>query len=142
MNLKTIKKTQEFLNDVNNKLNGRTPITSSELQQLGLKHKCAHISFYRAVELGFISKVSPSIYKSNLVVFEPIHARKVVELRNIKQIENKNKRTLEPKPTKAMKMDKMPKLPKFKEKPVKIKQLQVKSKKSMSIFWGLFKISY
>lgn len=93
-----------------------------------------------AVKAGLFDRPTPGAYKSNLASIDPIHARKVVEARYEKQKSyNKRMTTAEitpvEKPTPIKKERKA-----FVFKPYK--KREVKTSRTVSILWGLLKVSY
>lgn len=131
--LKTITKATLFLNEINHLLDGKTNINHNNLIEVAKRNETSHIVLYYAVKLGYVSMISRGFYKTNVALFQPIHVRKIIELRNKTQAKIKKEKT-EPK--------KVAKPIVIKKEPIKNVAVKKPNKKSISVFWGLFKINY
>lgn len=89
-----------------------------------------------------IEKPYTGYFKVNIDKIEPIHARKVIELKNANQVQ-KRKEKLEQQKKSTPKEPLLKQTRTFKIKKETIKEENIKEdKKTISILWGLIKINY
>lgn len=109
------------------------------------KFGCSSDTLYLAVDRGLFEKISPGHYKPLIVSCQPIHARKVIEIKNKKMRAYYAKLKNTPKKKPEIQSLK-PFTDILKQELEKSKQptppTTWKKKKEMSILWGLFKIKY
>lgn len=135
---KTLKKYLDFLQDVKREIeNSNGTFLNKTYQVICNAHSVPYSSFTIAKNLKFFTEINKGLYKVNINNFEPIHARKLIELKRLEhRIACKKSRDK----TKQITIIKKS----IKSNPIEVIKPKAKpqKKRQISILWGLIKFNY
>ncbi len=128
---------QEIVDLIKSK-NGK--VMFKEMFEIARKNRISWTCIDGVLKTKIVEKTNLGIFKVNVDKIEPIHARKVIELKNITQVINNRKKLNKKNVKKEVVKKEEIKQQLLKQVHFPIKKEQ--NKKTISIFWGLIKINY
>jgi hypothetical protein len=127
---------QEIVDLIKSK-NGK--VIFKEMFEIARKNRISWTCVDGVLKTKIVEKTNVGLFKVNVDKIEPIHARKVIELKNTTQVMNRKK------PNKKNVKKEVVKKEEIKEPLLKQTRFlgeKENNKKTISIFWGLIKINY